>query len=248
MAYRRKYGKRRYRGKRRVRKAKRSRAGPSKKHILSVIYNMSETKYKSLTAENEQLYHNVGRGAGLGYVAIASLLRSTDGTTQAGRIGDSVYAMRLSIKLWLATKADRPNVMFRIFIVAVPSNQAGISNPANLFKGFAGNKMIDNINTDVYSVVYHRIVKITHGDTSLEKGGVDPLADAQLHEVSKMVKINLRLNRKINYIVETGNGDVCKEKRDNLSLVIIPYDATGTLVTDNIASYSYHSMFYYKDL
>jgi len=215
---------------------------------MSVIYNMSETKFKSLTSENEQLYHNVGRPLGAGYVAIASLLRTTDGVTQLTRIGDSVYAMRLSIKLWIATKADRPNVMFRIFIVACPSNQAGIANPANLFKGFAGNKMIDTINTDTYSVVYHRFLKITHGDTSLEKGGIDPLADAKLHEVSKMHRINLKLNRKINYIVEAGAGDVCKEKRDNLSLVIIPYDATGTLATDNVASYSYHSIFYYKDL
>jgi len=240
MAFKRKYGKRKYRRRRSAKRFKRSKPNV-KRQVMSVVYNMSETKFKSLQAENEQLYHNVGRGAGGGYVAIASLLRTTDGATSITRIGDSVYAMRLSMKIWISTKSDRPNVMFRIFVIACPSNQSGIANPSGLFKGYSGNKMIDTINTDTYSVVYHRMLKITHGDSSLEGG-------AHLHENSKLVRINIKLNRKINYIVESGNGDVCKEKRDNLSLVIIPYDAYGTLVTDNIASYAYHSLFYYKDL
>lgn len=239
MVYRKKkYARRRNRRYRRKYYRKGRRGGLTGK-IKAVIGKMAETKFARLTAENQQLYHNVGLSTGP--VVFSHLLRTDKGTNQNSRVGDTVYGKYLKLKLWISSKSDRPNVMYRIMVIQCPPDQALTTNPTDLFRAYNNNKMVDYINTDKYGIVYQKYIRI-ESDSSVESG-------AALHEVSKIVNVYVPLNRKVTYQADLdGTATVCKLMRNNLSLVIIPYDAFGTLTTDNIASYACCGLFCFKDM
>lgn len=237
---------------RRIRRrfTKRSRRGGKYSLVRAVraqITKMAETKFIRLAIENQNLNHNTGLAGTNGPVVYGNLLRTNVGTTQNDRVGDTVWARYLNMRIWLSTKADRPNVMFRIMVIASPPDQSNTSDPVNFWRNYSGNRMLDYVNTDKYSIVYQKIVKITHGDTSFEISPNQLTNPTRLHEVSKMVYISIPLNRKLNYQTDTGGTPTPKGQRNCLSLVIIPYDAFGTLSTDNIASYAMCGLFTYKD-
>lgn len=238
---RKKYGKRFGRRYRRKRYYKRSKRGYITRTVRSIVNKMSETKFRRLDTENSQLNHNVGLAGTPGPVVYSHLLRTNTGISQEERIGDTVWAKYLKLRIWLSTKSDRPNVMFRIMVVSTPTDQYLTAAPSNFWRNYSGNKILDYVNTDMYSIIYHRIVKITHGDTSLESGSAR-------HEASKMHNIYIPLNRKVSYQTDTSGTPVPKSARNCLSLVIVPYDAYGTLTSDTIASFACCGLFCYKDM
>lgn len=209
------------------------------KLLKNISLKNAETKYKIQTVENAQLYHNAGTTSTGNYVLLSNLLQTNQGQTQNTRLGDEVVGRGLSIKLWLSAKNDRPNVLFRVILFTTPPDQASSAAPTSLFMGENGNKIIDNITTDRYNVIFNKVIKIKTGDFSLETG-------ATLRESSMFFKkyINLK-NRKIVYQVD--NGAVPKYSNNCMSIAVIPYDAFGTLTTDNIASCACITKFYFKD-
>lgn len=198
----------------------------------------TETKYTVNAQADRQLYHNIGESAAGGYTYLNNLLSTTVGNTQTTRIGDAVFGRYLKLKLWLSQKLDRPNVMYRIAILSVPPDQL-TANPSGLFRGEITNKMIDSFNTDRYKVLWHKIIQPRPGDYSLESGATNK-------ERSLYVPITISLkNREVRY--STDSGSVPTLQKNCLSLCLIAYDAQGTLTTDNIASFSVLSKFYFKD-
>jgi len=210
-----------------------------RKEVLKTNYSLSETKFHPLGIENQQLLHNSGWNLG-GPVCFPNLLRTSPGTGQQARIGDSVYGMYLKLRLWLSNKADRTNVMYRVMVISTPPNEVNFATPA-IWRNFTGNKMLDFVNSDIYSVVYDTIIDVEAGDTSQESG-------ATLREISTYHDFKIPLNRKISYQTDTGSTPVPKLQRDCLSLCIIPYDAFGTLPTDIVGSYAMGGIFCYKDM
>lgn len=217
---------------------KRSRKSISK-IVKTVLTKNAETKYKVLAAENNQLFHNTGAAGGI--VFVSNMLQTQQGLTEESRIGDKVMAKGLSIKLWLSNKADRPNVMYRIMVVATPPDQRTASTPATFWEGDTGNKMLDHINVNRYRVVKSKYVTIGGQDTAFQ-AGVDTI-----REKSKLVSMYIPMkDRKVVYNEEAGF--VPKYQRDILNLVVVAYDAFGTLTTDNIASFAFCTKFYFKDI
>jgi len=205
----------------------------------SVVMRTAETKYRVQHAENQNIYHNGGLAGGI--MLIQNMLSTTQGVNEEQRIGDKIQAKGLSIKLHLFNKSDRPNVMYRIMVVAVPPDQSGQALPAGFWENDIGNKILDHVNTNRYKVIRSKIVQIQGQDTAFE-AGVDTL-----REKSKLVSMYIPLKgRTITYSTEAGG--VPKLQRDCLSLAILPYDAYGSLTTDNIASFAYVTRFYFKDI
>lgn len=246
-------GKRSRRGRstRSVKRAKFARAlkrrvyGPSRlqRYVRAAVMATSETKYTVQTKENANLMHNGGQNVGgvFGWPVIVNLLATSQGNTQTTRVGDNVFGKLLSVKCWLSNKSDRPNVMYRIFVLACPPNAytGDILNNSNVWRGETGNRIIDSVNTDKYKILYHRIVRPGGNDYSLEPS-------ATLKEKSTFIKFAIPLRgRMIKY--QTDGSQLPTYQNNILSLFIIPYDATGTLTTDNIASCSVISKFYFKD-
>jgi len=64
-------------------------------------------------------------------------------------------------------------------------------------------------------------------------------------EIAKLVRLKIKRKQSNAIIYDSASQNIVNSP---LSLYIIPYDAYGTLITDNIASYSFHCRMYYKDM
>ena len=65
-----------------------------------------------------------------------------------------------------------------------------------------------------------------------------------LKECHKLVKIKIKSKKSSTIIFDSVSQNIVNSP---LAMFIIPYDSYGTLVTDNVASYSFHTRMYYKD-
>lgn len=202
-----------------------------------VMLKKCETKYTTQPGVNAQLYHNGGSPAV--YIYSGNLLNTTQGITQNNRIGDSILPVGCTIKLWLSNKLDRPNVMYRVMVLAVPPDKLGLTAPSDLFQGVLVNKMMDYVNTDMYNIVYHRIINPKAGDYSLESGATNK-------ERSTYVTFKVPMPKGVLQF-QTNNSVIPKYQKHCLVLSVIAYDAEGTLTSDNIASFTHCTRFYFKD-
>lgn len=207
--------------------------------IKKVSLKSSETKYVHQSAENINLNHNTG-------YQYQNLLYTTQGITDTGagtsvfsnRLGDEVIGRGISIKLWIANKLDRPNVMYRFFVYKYQSNNPPVL--ANLFKSAVGNRMMDDLDKESYSIVFQKIfnVQVGYSAYATATGG-----DTDGREPHKYFQCWIPLkNKKIIY-----NDAGVIPKFTSYAWAIVPYDSYGTLTTDNIASLAYSLKFYFKD-
>ena len=244
----------RYKKKRSFRKSyKRKTRGKSslKKTIRRVLNRQTETKYFDLAVENVDVYHNVGPSPILPLPTATARSDPTffnpwsdipPGTGRANRIGDKIRPVSMQIKIWLANKLDRPNIMYRIMVVRMPKAIGTTSTTSsNVYPfqaaqlGGTGNSMILPLDHDRgVRAYYDRVVNLQIGKTQ---------AGSNDKEIHKLVRISLR--RKSNVI--TFDSAAQNIVNSPLALYIIPYDSFGTLVTDIVASYSYHVRMNYKD-
>lgn len=88
-------------------------------------------------------------------------LRGLDqGTDEHERVGDEIIGQRINYKIWLSNKLDRPNVTYRIVVYRCPKDESE-TNALDIYEGTVGNKLLDYMNTEKYTPVFQKIVKIT---------------------------------------------------------------------------------------
>lgn len=209
--------------------------------IRAVALRNTETKYKERGGENINLYHN--GGATPDFLQINNIIGTGQGDDVASRAGDEIFAKGIAFKIWLSNKADRPNVMYRIIVYTSPVLSAvtvadDVKELLDTSSG-GGNRMLSYANTEKFKILYNKMVQPFSGDYSLE-----PSATNKEH--SKLIKFYLNLkNRRVKY--NSPNGPEPKYQRDHIHLAVIPYDAYGTLTSDNIASCAINIRFYFKD-
>lgn len=209
--------------------------------IKKISLKQMETKSVHKIEENVNINHNVG------YI-YTNLLKTSQGVTDtdtgatsfSNRLGDEIVARGLSIKLWVATKFDRPNVMFRI---GVFKYQAGsIPTLAQIFTGANGNRMMDKLDNEYITIVYQKIFNLQVGFSSYLNSASNANAQGG-REAHTYRKIWIPLKNK--KIVYNNGGSV--PKFIDYGFFIVPYDSYGTLTTDNIASFAYEQQMYFKD-
>lgn len=223
-----------------------------KKTVNRILNRKIETKYFDQGDQNVQLYHNVG-GAGP-YVGTPALpvsdtvffnpwLDIPPGTGRAARVGDEIMPVGMSLKIMLRNKLDRPNLYYRVIVCKVPKAGPGGSTTKNnvpIFEdtqqGTVGCAMIRPINKDLgVRAYYDKLIRL-QGNTT-DNGG-------SKKEISKIIKIWIKRKRSSKIIYDNVAASIVNSP---LSLYVIPYDAYGTLQTDNIASYDYYCRMFYKD-
>lgn len=232
-----------YKKRRATKRVKRTPTKRIARVVRRVIARTAETKYKEFALENQQLFHNGGTiiPAQYTYQQASNMLTLAQGQDVNGRIGDEVYAIGLSIRLWLSQKLDRPNVAWRIVVYSYPYDVGDATGAIDLFDstvGFGFNRLLNAINKERYRVLYDKTLSPLSGDYSLEVSSTQ-------RERSRMHNIWIPLKRKIQYRPNSVNP---KNDRDRLGLALIPYDAFGTLTTDNIASFAIYNRYFYKDM
>lgn len=246
----------RKRSRSRRRPFKKSRRGKYslKKTVNRIINRKLETKYFDQGDQNVQVYHNVG-GAGpyVGSLPVSDTvffnpwLDIPQGVGRAGRIGDEIMPVGMSLKIMLRNKLDRPNLYYRVIVCKLPkSTPSGpgfvisTKNNVPIFEdtnqGTVGCNMLRPINKDLgVRPYYDKLIRLQGNNT--DNGG-------SKKEISKIIKIWIKRKRSSKIIYDNAAGAIINGP---LALYVIPYDAFGTLATDNIGSYDYYCRMYYKD-
>lgn len=235
---------------RRGRFARRRGARNLRATVTKVLMKKAETKRYGFAEENVQLYHNTGPiTAALApqtFLVFFNVWADIDkGTTHYQRIGDRITPRGMSLKIWMANKLDRPNVMYRLIIARVPKTVAGAIT-TNTFVNFwddtqlgaVGNKMLLKADSDRgIKFLYDRTFNLQVGNST--NGTVQK-------EAHMLKKLWIRSKKGRDVVYDSSGANVIVN--NPIVMTLIPYDSYGTLTTDNIASCAYQGYIYYKDV
>lgn len=147
---------RKYGGKARVLPAVRTIQAAVRRQLAKVV----ETKRANqTTADGIEIFHN-------NFTTLNSIMLFTtpgpfDPTTNASdcRIGDEVNLKGLSMKMMIELNERYSDVTFRLLVVKCAKGD--VPTRATLFNGLSGNKMIDTLNTERYTVIFQKYFKMT---------------------------------------------------------------------------------------
>lgn len=227
MAYKRKFAKRRF-GRKARPYAKRSMTAKTVAKIARrVTLKAAEPKHYNFNFGKTEMNHNS---------FVLMHLNKSDampdfGSLDSERVGDQINSSGFKIKMLLGQKADRPNVTFRIYILKVPKGSSYVYN--QWFEATTNNVLLDNPNTDFVKVIGRHTWKP-------HDGAMDNATDEYVYTRSLWVP-----HKKI---VKFGPASGARTHNDDdIYFLIAPFDAYGTLITDNIAYIQMLSTIYYRD-
>jgi len=129
-----------------------ARYGGLRKSVTN-LYKMIETKESQFSLVNQQVAHNNV------YIWTQNPLETNNGigdpmAGMGSRIGDQVTLKGLAASFFVEGSLQRSKVHFRIMLL---KGARGASfTRADIFKGMSGNKMIDQLNTEKYTVIAQR--------------------------------------------------------------------------------------------
>lgn len=170
------------------------------------------------------------------------------GSGEQQRIGKEVYARGMSLRIWMANKLDRPNVMYRLIVCILPKtwNNARVTlGSIDIGEGVqagvgTGNYMVLPIDTEKgIKVLYDRVFNCQSGVS----GNLVGPANKESH-IYKKLWIKSKKGQKLQF-ESNGTQDILNKP---MAVYLIPYDSFGTLTTDNIASCAGTCKIYWKDI
>lgn len=147
---------------------------------VRTLSRMIETKEGTFTSPaNVALQHNniyvvqTSTGGDLNPLATGQSSGDPMAANTGARIGDRVTIKGLLIRGFLESHLNRSKVYFRIMLVKCPRGQ----NPTignNLFKQASGNRMIDQVNTEKFTIVWQKVFNLqpaNNGPASVNADG-----------------------------------------------------------------------------
>lgn len=131
-----------------------------RKMIKSAINRNLETKQSVWSSsDGTQIFHN-------NYIVLDSdLLLTTQGVTDptnaqhSNRIGDEVMLKGIQLKMMIELNERYSDVTFRLIVVK--SAKGDTPTRSTLFNALSGNKMLDTLNTERYTILKSKTFKIT---------------------------------------------------------------------------------------
>lgn len=224
--------------------------------VKKVLMKTAETKQIANGSENVNLYHNTGLSGAtyINPIIFNPWNQIGQGSGRQQRLGLEITPRGMSLRLWLANKDDRPNVMYRVSVVVLPKTYnntrvtAGSIDP--MVPIYAGGGVGNNLALfwDIekgIKVLYDRVFSNEKGisNISYAKSGLRPAGNLECHIFKKLW---IRRKRSSNIKFESNTAQDILNKP--LAVYVIPYDSYGTLTTDNIASCGYAYQLYWKDV
>ncbi len=198
--------------------------------------SLPEKKVFGFVDENRQLYHNKTD-------YLASFLSCKQGTADDNdlaqsrlvRVGDELLLNNVNIRLWLSSKNDRPNTIFKCFLFWYT---AGVTLSDTVCFFTQQNKMLDRVNNERISVIDSQTI---FSGPSYATGVASDPGSAKEHSYLCTLNGNWK-GKKITY----DEGGATPKKRD-IGMMVVCYDTYGSLQTDNIASYAYNAKISFID-
>jgi hypothetical protein len=139
--------------------------------VNKVLARKIETKQSTSTVtDGIEILHN-------NFVVLdptSNFLRTTNGTGDpmtgdGNRIGDEITLKGISLKMMIELNERYSDVTFRLMLVKSPKGDT--PTRASLFRGQSGNKMLDGINTERYTIMFQKYFKITAPNFGTTGGG-----------------------------------------------------------------------------
>lgn len=246
---------RKYRKSRRGRSSRRLRKNLFQARVRKVIMKAAETKQIAAGNENVQLYHNTGLSGAtfVNPIIFNPWNQIGQGSGRQQRLGLEITPRGMSLRIWMANKLDRPNILYRVAVVVLPKTYNNSRVTAGSIDPFvpiyAGGGVGNNIALfwDVekgIKVLYDRVFSNEKGYSSvLAAGGGTSTGNKECH-IFKKLWIKRKRSSNIRFESNTSQDILNKP----LAVYCIPYDSYGTLTTDNIASCGYAYQLYWKDV
>jgi len=207
----------------------RTQAKTVRKIAKKTVMGLAETKHFGFQRENIQLVHNKA-------LYLDNWLKCKQGVTDPnnmattdGRIGDEILLTNMNIKLWVSNKSDCPNVMYRCIMFWYDTNYT-LDDALCFFT--QTNKMLDRPNKESISVIDQKYIFSGPSYAQTE------------HERSQLCTLNG--SYKGHKVIYDEGGSLPKKR--TIGLLVVAYDAFGTLQSDVIASVAYNGIASYKDL
>jgi len=143
---------------------RRARMSRIKRIIKQQLNRNIETKTSTNTiTDGTEIFHN-------NFVTLTSNpLKTTQGikdpedTNLLNRIGDQINLRGFSMKMMVELNERYSDVTFRMFVVRAARGDT--PTRATLFNGLSGNKMIDTLNRERYSILYNKTFKMKAPNT-----------------------------------------------------------------------------------
>lgn len=210
----------------------------TRRDVQKLISKNIETKTSQETStDGVEIFHN-------NFVTLTSnLLQTTQGTGDkelgiGDRIGDKVNLRGVSIKLFLELNERYSDVTFRIMVVKSARND--FPSRATLFNGESGNKMMDTINKERYTILAQKYLKIKAPNESVptpgEAGGVGSgvvydttYTNTTLSRATRIVRMWIPGSKFVRSGVLTYEDAVNKPKFFEYSVVCFAYSNYSTL-------------------
>lgn len=138
--------------------------------VRRTLFKNAETKQAQISSSD---YVQIGHNS---FVNIDNaVLATTQGTTDpnssanACRIGDEITLLKAKFCMMLELNERYSDVSYRIIVVK--SARGDTPTTSTLFNGLSGNKMLDTLNYERYSVIYQKWGKITARNMNMGDGG-----------------------------------------------------------------------------
>ena len=196
--------------------------------IKRTVLKTCESKERTTLYDKVEMFHNVFTTY---HINQAGNMPS-QGTQEVQRIGDQINMSGFMLRCLFGQKVDRPNVTFRYFIVKVP--KASVYSYATWFRNITSNVLLDNINTDFCKVLKTGVMRPNEAGLSNAGGDEYTFTRKFFIPYKKLIKF--------------GPSDSSQTHNDDdIYWLIAPYDAFGTLITDNVAYMQAALTLYYKD-
>lgn len=141
-----------------------------KKIANAVVQRNIETKTSQFSvSDGAEIFHN-------NFITLTNqLLHTLQGdnapeTSMGSRIGDKITLRGVGLRMMLELNERYSDVTFRILVVKAARGDT--PTRATLFNGESGNKMLDSINKERYTILAQKFVKITAPNAGTRGGGV----------------------------------------------------------------------------
>jgi len=198
------------------------------------LYRMIETKESTQTTGTMvNLAHNnvtIIQSGGADLNVFKTYNATDDPMAGVGsRIGDQVSIRGIKIMFFFENALERSKVFYRFMLLRCPRGIA--PSRANLFKGDSGNKMIDAVNTERFTIVWQNTFTINVGNqpgNSTTLAGVPFQTITMAGQGTRIVKAWIpgkKFGRNGTIQYENGGVDV---KFYDYKLVVVAYDWGGT--------------------
>lgn len=143
--------------------------------VRRTLFKNAESKNSQFSSpEYVQIYHNNATTIATDILKTTQGVGDNENTNVLNRIGDKITLLKAKFRMMLEINERFADVTYRILLVK--SARGDTPTNATLFNGLSGNRMLDTINYERYTVLYQKWGKIKSANESVGRAGAEDVS------------------------------------------------------------------------